>query len=97
MRNLSEEVDDIAFSVFLFGSFCGTKILQVEGGIDIGSYNNDDSDNAEQGIVLTVGFVPGLKVDVVPLLHLAEVNDVKKSWTYIYVQIFSIYSIVVEH
>lgn len=93
MRNLSEEVDNIAFSVFLFGSFCGTKILQVEGGIDIGSHNNDDSDNAEQGIVLTVGFVPGLKVDVVPLLH----NDVKKSWTYIYVQIFSIYSIVVEH
>ncbi|XP_030454519.1 F-box/LRR-repeat protein At5g63520-like isoform X1 [Syzygium oleosum] len=51
------------------------QVKEVEGGIDIGSYNNEDSDNAEQGIVLTVGFVPGLKVDVVPLLHLAEVND----------------------
>lgn len=66
--------------------------MQVEGGIDVGSYNSEDSDNAEQGIVLTVGFVPGLKVDVVPLLHPVEVNEVKTSLIYIYVQFFSIYS-----
>ncbi|XP_030542780.1 F-box/LRR-repeat protein At5g63520-like isoform X2 [Rhodamnia argentea] len=51
------------------------QVKEVEGGIDVGSYNSEDSDNAEQGIVLTVGFVPGLKVDVVPLLHLVEVNE----------------------
>ena len=69
MRNLSEEVDNIAFSVFHFGSFCGTKILQVEGGIDIGSYNNEDSDNAEQGIVLTVGFVTASCIYSVSIFH----------------------------
>ncbi|KAL3733039.1 hypothetical protein ACJRO7_022546 [Eucalyptus globulus] len=53
------------------------QVKEVEGGIDdVGSsYNNEDSDNAERGIILTVGFVPGLKVDVVPLLHLEEANE----------------------
>ncbi|KAF8029844.1 hypothetical protein BT93_E2306 [Corymbia citriodora subsp. variegata] len=45
------------------------QVKEVEGDID------SDSNNAEQGIILTVGFVPGLKVDVVPLLHLEEVNE----------------------
>ena len=37
-------------------------------------YINDDVD-LHAGIVLTIGFVPGLKVDVIPILRTAMVTN----------------------
>lgn len=41
-----------------------------------GSMNAEEEE--EHGIALTVGFVPGLKVDVIPLLRSTKVSDFEK-------------------
>lgn len=47
------------------------------------NWDNEDDERTElaNGIVLTVGFVPGLKVDAIPLLRPTKVMDLQHSLT----------------